>query len=104
MKCRKSKIFEHSRKAQGLSINTIIIVALALVVLVALIAIFTGKLGNFGKGTMDCEKTYNGRCLVECDGINEIEQTLARCFDDDTGKIDSSRVCCVEIHSGQVNE
>ncbi|HII16786.1 TPA: hypothetical protein HA361_02635 [Candidatus Woesearchaeota archaeon] len=37
----------HARKAQGISINTIVIAAIALVVLVVVIAIFTGNLGSF---------------------------------------------------------
>ena len=36
------------RKAQGLSINVIIVAAIALVVLVVLIAIFTGRMSIFG--------------------------------------------------------
>ena len=39
-----------NKKAQGLSINVIIIVAIALIVLVVLIAIFTGRLGGFVGG------------------------------------------------------
>jgi len=39
-----------NNKAQGLSINTIIIAAIALIVLVVLVAIFTGRLGLFSKG------------------------------------------------------
>ena len=35
------------KKAQGLSINVIIIVAIALIVLVVLVAVFTGRLGIF---------------------------------------------------------
>ncbi len=38
-----------SKKAQGLSINVIIVAAIALIVLVVLVAIFTGRLGIFGK-------------------------------------------------------
>lgn len=38
------------KKAQGLSVNTIIIAAIALIVLVVLIAIFTGRFGLFSKG------------------------------------------------------
>ena len=38
------------KRAQGLSINVIVIVAIALIVLVVLIAIFTGRLGGFVKG------------------------------------------------------
>lgn len=37
------------KKAQGISINTIIIAAIALIVLVVLIAIFAGRMGIFGK-------------------------------------------------------
>ena len=54
-----------NKKAQGLSINTIIIAAIALVVLVVLIAIFTGRLGMFSKGLGDVGKCQNlgGTCL-----------------------------------------
>lgn len=37
------------KKAQGISINVIIIAAIALIVLVVLVAIFTGRLGKFGQ-------------------------------------------------------
>lgn len=46
------------KKAQGLSINVIIIVAIALIVLVVLIAVFTGRMGSFVGGidqTATCE-------------------------------------------------
>ena len=39
-----------SKKAQGLSVNAIIIAAIALIVLVVLVSIFTGRLGIFSKG------------------------------------------------------
>ncbi len=39
-----------SRKGQGLSLNVIIIAALALIVLVVLVAIFTGQIGGFKTG------------------------------------------------------
>ena len=38
------------KKAQGISINTIIIAALGLAVLVVLFLIFTGRIGIFSKG------------------------------------------------------
>ena len=47
-----------NKKSQGLSINLIIIVAIALIVLVVLIAIFTGRLGSFVAGideTASCQ-------------------------------------------------
>ena len=48
------------RKAQSISINTIIIAAIALAVLVVLFAIFTGRLGSFSTGvskTASCENS-----------------------------------------------
>ena len=47
------------RKGQSISINTIIIAAIALAVLVVLFAIFTGRLGLFSKGiqeTTNCDQ------------------------------------------------
>lgn len=43
------------KKAQGLSLNTIIIAAIVLIVLVVLWAIFTGRMGVFAKGIKDTE-------------------------------------------------
>ena len=52
-----------SKKAQGLSINVVIVAAIALIVLVVLVAIFTGRLGFFGKEVSDvglnCEDFKN---------------------------------------------
>ena len=51
-----------NKKAQGISINTIIIAAIALAVLVVLFAIFTGRLGIFSKGvqeTTNCRQSCN---------------------------------------------
>jgi hypothetical protein len=66
-----------NKKAQGLSINVIIIVAIALIVLVVLVAIFTGRLGNFSRGldeTSSCEqvcsaKGYTGPFAAEGDTV-----------------------------------
>lgn len=47
-------------KAQGLSINTIILVVIGLIVLVIIIAILTGRMGLFSKGlesATSCENT-----------------------------------------------
>ncbi len=43
-------MFNLSRKAQGISINTVIIAALALVVLVILVVAFTGRFRIFSEG------------------------------------------------------
>ncbi len=63
------------KKAQGMSINVIIVAALALVVLVVLFAIFTGKLGIFTKGegtaregATSCICATNGGSCSEIEG------------------------------------
>ena len=49
------------KKAQGLPLNTIVIAALVLLVLVILALILTGKLGNFAAKTNEC-LTNGGTC------------------------------------------
>jgi len=43
-----------NKKSQGISVNVIIIAAIALIVLVVLIAVFTGRFGLFSKGLNEC--------------------------------------------------
>ncbi len=62
-----------SKKAQGISINTIIIAAIALIVLVVLIAVFAGRMGIWGKDMDDAEKTIScsaagGAWASSCEG------------------------------------
>ena len=45
-----------SKKAQSMSLNVIIVAALALIVLVVLVAIFTGRIGVFNKGVSEAGK------------------------------------------------
>ena len=54
-----------SNKGQSISINTIIIAAIGLAVLVVLFAIFTGRLGIFTKGVQQTDT-----CLQKCNSIN----------------------------------
>ena len=53
------------KKAQSISINTIIIAAIALAVLVVLFAIFTGRIGGFAKGVQDTDT-----CSQKCASLN----------------------------------
>ncbi len=53
------------KKGQSISINTIIIAAIALAVLVVMFAIFTGRLGGFTKGVQDTDT-----CLQKCTSLN----------------------------------
>ncbi len=50
------------KKAQGLSMNVIIIAALALIVLVILAVVFMNKIGGFVTETDTCENN-GGRCV-----------------------------------------
>ncbi len=57
------------KRAQGISLNVIIVAAIALIVLVVLVAIFTGRMGVFGKGISDCTN-QNGECTPDTDMVN----------------------------------
>ena len=49
-------------KGQGISINVVIIAALALLVLVILAVILLGRLGIFSQTSLDCE-SQGGQCV-----------------------------------------
>lgn len=51
------------KKGQGLPLTTIIIAAVGLIVLVVLVAIFTGRIGGFGKGVAEAGEL---RCTDAC--------------------------------------
>lgn len=61
-----------------LTLNTIVIAALVLIVLVVLIMVFTGRISGFGKGLQTIEKDCGGRggkvCPSGCGtGYQELE-------------------------------
>ncbi len=66
-----------SKKAQGLSLNTIVIAAIVILVLFVLIMVFTGRMGwftdMFGSNTSrDCETDFPGaQWKSECDSETE---------------------------------
>ena len=91
------------RNAQGLSITTIIIAVIGLIVVVVLVSIFSGRLGQFGRGLDDAktcesvctsqnlkfEKTYRTAC-------NEIDgsRVLFGSFSDASGEIGTGDSKC----------
>ena len=77
----------HSR-AQGISMNTIIIAAIALVVLVVVVLIFVNKLGDFRTSAEAC-KTKQGDCKPVC-AADEAELPGGEC------PTDKPR-CCVKM-------
>jgi hypothetical protein len=82
------------KKAQSISINTIIVAAIALIVLVIIIAIFTGRMGSWGLGLDQITKQ-------ECKTPNTVE-TSQDCPSDRVifGKytnVNSGEVCCKPV-------
>ena len=84
-----------SKKAQGLPMNTIVIAALVLVVLVVLIMIFTGSMGNFTGQSQKICADYGGVCSanMQCEeGYLPIGKT-SDCKDRSHGS--QGPYCCV---------
>jgi len=61
------------KKGQGLSLNTIIVAAIVLIVLIVLWAIFTGRMGTFTEGV----KTADEQAIEKAKGIAQDAQTGA---------------------------
>ena len=87
------------KKGQGLSLNTIIIAAIVLIVLVVLWAIFTGRMGIFSKGLKETteQKVNCASDLIGGTVKNDAAActtaggtTIAGSFGDVTG----TQVCC----------
>lgn len=76
--------------------NVIIIAALALIVLVLLVVIFSGKLGQFREGVSACGGT---KCVEQMTGCAEDENPiyLSGCDADRDGKADGGNYCCMPI-------
>ena len=60
------------KKAQGISMNVIVIAAIALLVLVILALITTGRLGLFSKGVTEC-RNQGGVCADEGANCGDVD-------------------------------
>ncbi len=88
-------------KGQGLSITTIVVAAIALLILVVLVAVFTGQFGGFAVGVKDC-RSKGGDCYDSCDVVDAVStgQIVRYPARTDCGQIDNSagdgkQVCCI---------
>jgi len=81
------------RKAQGLSINIIIVAAIGLLVLVILAVVFIGRLGITTKSVNECQ----GACIQSSDDCTGQFQKVTRdpCFD--AGGDATDEVCCLSV-------
>ena len=59
-----------NKKAQGLSVTTIIVAIIGLIILVAIILMLTGELGAFGEGTSEASG-----CETVCKAIGKVKHT-----------------------------
>jgi hypothetical protein len=87
-----------SRKAQGLSMNVIIIAAIALLVLVILAVIFIGRMGETTKGIDQCKGVCaddESECEAKYGAYYKI--TNDPCFMLGQKKPDTSKICCVGV-------
>lgn len=84
-----------NKKGQGISMNVIIIAALAIIVLVIMVVIFSGRIKLFGQGISSCE----GRCSATKAGCGGWAPIPARnCDDDGDGEpnVEGEGFCCME--------
>lgn len=92
-----------SKKAQGMSLNVIIIAALGLLVLVVLAIIFTGRTGVFVRESDKCD-IKGGKCVAtqaDCSGIYDKVAWGACDLSGDTkyhfSNEDSDGFCCISV-------
>ena len=83
------------KKAQSISINTVIVAAIALIVLVVVIAIFGSRTRIFAGNVRDCDtQGSNAHCDSACETW-EVNIPGTDC-EDSTGS-GATNKCCVEL-------
>lgn len=85
-----------NRKAQGLSLNVIIIAAIAIIVLVIMVVIFGGRMQLFGKGVSACE----GTCSATKEGCGDRAAIpIKNCDSDGDGQpnVEGEGFCCMAV-------
>lgn len=98
-----------TKKGQGLSMNFIVVFAIALIVMVIIIGIFASRANEGNQGLQSCE-ARNGICVEDSCGsgatpvnsrqlpsgskVSNIPLVGAKCYQDD-GTIRQETVCCL---------
>ena len=90
------------KKAQGLSMTTIIVAALTIIVLVVLVAIFTGKIGTFGGNIDETLGEFKNKCQLPGTNFRRCVNTTSCGPDTDYGGLivlgnhdcPTGEVCC----------
>ncbi len=76
-----------SKKAQGISMNIIIIAAIAIIVLVVIVAIFGGKARQFGKGTEGVSEGFDTKKICKIPGVYGRECKTPQLCEDEGGSV-----------------
>jgi hypothetical protein len=84
-------------KKGDLSINIIIVAAIALIVLVVMVAVFTGRISIWGKNVDElsnksCDPDLKGQWKAFCDSSNKEQPVYGRFTDTNAHP---GQVCCV---------
>lgn len=85
-------MMKRGKKSQGMPINVIIIAALAMIVFIVLVVLFTGRVGLLAKDLESCA-TKQGRCDKDC-GPNGAT-VPAKCSDAE--EKEGKKKCCITV-------
>jgi hypothetical protein len=94
-----------NKRAQGLSVHTIIVAIIGLIILVAIILMLTGKLGTVGKGVgspTSCESACNAIGMddhipsdkTECDGFDDLVGINTQYIPGNFRDVPDNKCCC----------
>lgn len=81
-------------KKGDMSLQVVVVAALSLLVLIVLIAIFSGQMGKFSWTVKDCQGTLGGTCKAACVSYDETTQTRTSCDKDSST---ATPLCCIPI-------
>jgi hypothetical protein len=85
-----SSSFFSFRKAQGMSLNVIVIAVLVLIIMVVLVVMFGSKVKFFGTSTVSCANKGAGAvCKATC-SEDELTHRGTEC-----DKLNPAQLCCV---------
>ena len=84
------------KKGQGISVNVIVIAALALIILVILSTIVIQKLGGFNRNTEVCGRSTSAEQCRFGDCLAGESPNPSRVCLNGQGQTDQSQVCCIK--------
>jgi len=87
------------KKAQGISMETIVVAVIVLFVLAVLLLVFTGRINIFGIGLKECA-TMQGQCQDKlCKDDNRATLYGGKCTLPGTNTNDPTKHCCSIVQS-----